>query len=81
VSADLSLSHCEQSPQGILWEGDKSRLASPDTGLIAHEQKKAREAASWHSFAARLIYKRCLPPAFLLIINVPAGSLEYKSEN
>jgi hypothetical protein len=28
ASADLPLGHCEQS-----WEGGKSRLASPDTGL------------------------------------------------
>jgi len=49
---DLPLGHCEQS-----WEGGKSRLVSPDTGLIAYEQKKAREAASWQSLQRAYIFK------------------------
>jgi len=59
---DLPIGHCE-----ISWEGDKSRLASPDTGLEAIVQVMLRAATSGHlRTVALFVYRNGFPPHFLI---------------
>jgi hypothetical protein len=61
---DLPISHCEQS-----WEGGKSDLVSPDTGL-------GRGSGNAAGGALRLVFQKpsSLLAVFLILFNVPTGT-------